>query len=560
MWYDIDKDKRKLFGGNMSKVAKYLNEHILGEVMTDPQVRSHFATDLSVLTMTPEMVVYPRVTNDIRKVARFAWQLAEKGHILALTARGSGTDDTGGAIGKGAVIALSAHMNSIFEYDGKQKLMRLQPGANAGAVQDALSLHGATIPTLGDDARYTTVGGAVAYNTTITAPNGDILPEPWVYQLEVVLANGDVLQTERLSKRELNKRKGMQGFEGDIYRKLDALIDDNKAIIDEKLYDLNDTVGYSRIRDVKRKDGSFDLTPLIIGSQGTLGIISEMIVRADFSHDAPLAGILTFGDSNDARDAVDAIAKTSPSFLEYVDSAFFEEALKHGKHYAFYDEAVRDGAASTILITGYNNYSGRARHKGIKRLGKIAKQFNARLTTSDDENSNDLAIARDVTSFVFVPSVEGESTPPLFDGAYVPRERFEDFVSAVAALAKKHRVNLPIYARPLQGTVSTRPNLQLKKVGDKQKIFKLLDDYANLVTAHNGYLISQSNEGRVKTIAAYKQLDEDVIDLFHQIKAIFDPFGILNPGVKQPNTLKELVANLRPSYDTATHADFISHY
>ncbi|MDB5177757.1 MAG: hypothetical protein JWO61_140, partial [Candidatus Saccharibacteria bacterium] len=301
----------------MSKVTKYLNEHILGEVVTEPAIRARFSTDMSVLTMTPEMVIYPRVTNDIRKVTRFAWQLAEKGHILPLTARGGGTDDTGGAIGKGAIIALSAHMNRIFEYDTKQRLLRLQPGANAGAVQDALSLQGATIPALHDDARYTTIGGAIAYNSQVLSPGKNSTTEPWVYQLEVVLANGDILQTERLSKRELNKRKGTSGFEGDIYRKLDALIDDNKALIEEKLYDSNDNVGYSQIRDVKLKDGSFDLTPLMAGSQGTLGIISEMIIKTDFSHDSPLVGVLTFSESNDARDAVDSIAKTNPSSLEY---------------------------------------------------------------------------------------------------------------------------------------------------------------------------------------------------------------------------------------------------
>jgi FAD/FMN-containing dehydrogenase len=536
----------------MSKVAKYLNEHILGEVVTDSAVRSHFSTDMSILTITPEMIVYPRVTNDIRKVARFAWQLAEKGHVLPLTARGGGTDDTGGAIGKGAIISLTAHMNSIFEYDAKQKLLRLQPGVNAGAVQDALGLQGATIPALGDDARYTTLGGVVAYASA--------QPNAMVHQLEIVLANGDLLQTERLSKRELNKKKGNQGFEGDIYRKLDALIDDNKALIDEKLYDVNDTVGYSRIRDVKLKDGSFDLAPLMIGSQSTLGIISEMIIKTDFSHESPAIAVLTFANSNDARDAVDAIAKVNPSFLDYIESGFFEEALKHGKHYAFYDNASKEQSVTTVLVAGFNDFSNRARQKGIKKLVKIASQFNAGITTSDDDTSIDLSVVRDVTAFVLIPANDGESTPPLFDGAYIPLERFEDFSSAVAALAVKHHTMLPLYAKPLDGIVSARPYLQLKKVGDKQKVFKLLDEYADLVAAHNGYLVSQTSEGRVKSVAAFKQVDDDIIDLFQQIKTIFDPYGLLNPGVKQPIELKELVASMRPSYDTSTHAEFVAHH
>lgn len=543
----------------MSKVAKYLNEHMLGEVVTDPAVRAKFATDASVLTIMPEMVIYPRVTNDIRKVARFAWQLAEKGHVLPLTARGGGSDDTGAAIGKGAIIASSAHMNRIFEYDIKQRLVRVQPGVNAGALNDALGLQGAIIPSLSDAARYSTIGGAVAYNTAnaLSGRYGSTLA--WVHQLEVVLANGDVLQTSRLSKRELSKKKGMQGFEGDIYRKLDGLIEDNKELISDKLFDAKDTVGYSAIRDVKHKDGSFDLAPLIAGSQGTLAIISEMILKAEFVNEHPAIALLTFTDSNQARDMVDSLAKLHPSFLEYFDAAYFEEALRQGKHYAFYDGAKTKGDIATVLAVGFEDFGKRSRSKHLKKIHKLAAQMGAEVVSGEDEEAKDLAIARDVTSFVLVPNEPEVSAPPLFDGVYIPFERFEDFSTAVEALAKKHHVSLPLHARPLDGIVHTRPLLQLRKVGDKQKVFKLLEEYGALVEAHRGYLISESPEGRFKANTAYKQLDDDVKELFKAIKDIFDPFGILNPGVKQPNDLKQLVASLRQSYDTAAFADFVPH-
>ena len=150
----------------MGKVAKYLNEHILGEVVTEPAVRQLYSTDSSVFQFTPEMVVYPRVTNDIRKIARFAWQLAEKGHVLPLTARGGGNDDTGAAISTGAVIVTNVHMNRMFEYDSKQKLIRTQPGASTRALNEALGMHGAVIPSFVGDSYSATVGGAIAYNTS----------------------------------------------------------------------------------------------------------------------------------------------------------------------------------------------------------------------------------------------------------------------------------------------------------------------------------------------------------------------------------------------------------
>src|SRR5688572_6001752 len=106
----------------MSKVASYLQEHLRGEVVFSSAARAHFSHDASILKITPEIIVFPYNLSDIRKLARFTWQLAEKGHTLPITPRGGGTDTTGGAIGKGAVLSLPVHMDEILEFDTKQKL------------------------------------------------------------------------------------------------------------------------------------------------------------------------------------------------------------------------------------------------------------------------------------------------------------------------------------------------------------------------------------------------------------------------------------------------------
>jgi FAD/FMN-containing dehydrogenase len=91
--------------------------------------------------------------------------------------------------------------------------------------------------------------------------------------------------------------------------------------------------------------------------------------------------------------------------------------------------------------------------------------------------------------------------------------------------------------------------LQLSRVGDKQKVFKLINDYAGLVVKYNGSLLADSAEGRLKTYAVYSRADEGVIELFKKVRKIFDPYSTLNPGVKQENELKQLVAMLRSEYN-----------
>jgi len=537
----------------MSKIASYLQEHILGEVSTNPAVLKALSTDASVLQITPEMAVYPRVTNDIRKVARFANQLAEKGHVLALTARGSGTDQTGAAIGEGISLVLPAHMNRIFEFDSKQKLIRLQPGANAKAVNDALSLQGMSIPALPASSAYSTIGGAVMNNASgpLSGRYGDM--GQWVHQLEVVLANGDVLQTERLSKRDLNKKKGLQTLEGEIYRSIDNLIEDNKQLIEEKLADdVRDNVGYASLAQVKRKDGSFDLTPLIVGSQGTLGIVSEMILKAQFVSAQQTAAFITFANKDAARDLLDALTDLSPAILEYFDGALFTLAEKQGKKYSFYNAA--SGTFDAGVLIGFDDFNDRARQHRIKKVKKLLVDVDAEIMVADGVDVDQLLAAREATAYLLSPDGKDVSAPPIFDGAYVPSERFAVFEQGMTALAEKHHVELPLHVRVLEGTVYTRPALQLHKVGDKQKIFKLLDEYSELIERCNGHLIGEAGEGRVKARFAYKHFDDDVLQLFAAVKETFDPNGILNPGVKQTAELRHLVSQLRSSYDNAAFA------
>ena len=240
----------------MNKVASYLRGHVTGEVSTREDVRDAMSTDGGILKLKPEMVIYPRNTNDIRKVARFRWQLAEKGHILPITVRGAGTDATGAAIGKGVSLVTAAHMNRIFEYDNKQKLVRLQPGVTVNAINQAMATHGVCIMPLVGSHPYGTVGGAIATATTGRLAGKYKTIDPAIDQLEVVLANGDVLQTKRVNKRELNKLKGQQGFIGDVYRGIDRIIEDYADVLDT--LKSNDAVGYNIIADVKQWTGRSD--------------------------------------------------------------------------------------------------------------------------------------------------------------------------------------------------------------------------------------------------------------------------------------------------------------
>ncbi len=541
--------------GIMSKVAAYLRGHITGEVSTRGDVRSALASDTGVLTVKPELVIYPRTTNDIRKVTRFAWQLAEKGHTLPVTVRGAGTDSTGAAIGKGVVMVMPAHMNRIFEYDARQKLVRLQPGATVSALNSALALHGTAVMSLVGSYPYGTVGGAIASAVSgmYAGKYGTIAQA--IDQLEVVLANGDVIQTGRISKKELNRRKGLQGFEGDIYRGVDGVIEEYADVLDQLRE--NDAVGYSAVADVKQRDGSFDLTPLFVGSQGTLGVISEMIMRADFRSSHVAVAGLVFANANVARDAIDDLARLNPAFLEYFDATLFETASAAGRTYGFYKEASDSFKPASVVIIGFDDFNSRHREKALKKLKKLyANNQEIKLTIADDESTDELIAALDVAHYTSLPDHIDTAGPALFSGFSVSMARLDEFMKSLADFERSEHIKLPLSGHMTTNIFSIHPTLSLHRVADKQKVFKLLDDLTKLVYAHGGTMVAEGGEGRLKTHAVYAQLDERVVEMHQAVRAVFDPLGTLNPGVKQPANVRTLASMLRKDHEGGQLARF----
>ena len=520
----------------MSKVATYLRGHLAGEVDFRTDLRAARARDAGILAIAPEMVVSPRNTSDIRKTARFSWQLSERGHALPLVARGAGYGINGGAVGRGAQISLAAHMNTIFEYDSKQRLARLQPGVTIQALQSALALQGTGVLAL-DGLERGTIGGAIADNAAgyLAGKYGSLAAN--VSQLEVVLANGDVLQTGKISKRELSRKKGQQDLEGDIYRGVETILEDYAdeiSTIHER-----DQTGYNSIARVRDRDGSIDLTPLFIGSQGTLGIISEMILRVDFRSQHLDTAALVFASADTARDMLDELRRFAPAFVKYFDATLVRRAVQVGYKASWFQE-VGGKAPQAVILVGFDDFNARARAKGKKKLEKICGSVADVSLVLDDDARASLLTLLDIACYSTLPDRAGVGVPPLLSDWFVPPERFEDFTKALMALGNKLRVELPIAVDGLTELVSAYPLAPIAQASDRQKLMRLFDETARLVHQYGGAIVGQHSEGRLLSRFAYECIGARRVDMYRAIRKLFDPLGTLNPGVKQLNDVRQL--------------------
>jgi FAD/FMN-containing dehydrogenase len=531
----------------MSKIAVYLNEHILGEVSSAKSLRKKYSTDGSVLTITPEIVAFPKVTNDVRKIARFTWQLAEKGHVVPMTVRGYGGDTSGAAIGKGIVIDTSRHLNQIIQVGVKDKLVHVQPGSALDAVNTVLKWQGMTLPgALSHSDRSVSVGGAIA--TDSVGANGSVSDS--IDRLEVVLANGDVIETGKIRQRDVRRKLGLQTFEGEIYRKLEGLLEDNDELIKQIAADpVRDNTGYKRIADVRSKDGSFNLTPLFIASQGTLGIISEVVLKTNFYAQAETHAVVSVDSLETARDLSEKLLELNPDEITIFDGDLFRRAAKQGTKFTALGSVEQIGAVVYIRLNDFKEHT--QLHK-LKKIRKLIQKLEFGIVDSTERDVQEFRKIASVAQSLQFGAADEHPSVPLLNGASIPYERREAFEAAMAELGSKHHVQLPLVLNVYAGTYDVHPLLHLDSVSDKQKVFKLLGEYAALVNKCGGAFVSDGAEGRLKSTAAWEVLDSEYAALYEQIRAIFDPFGTLNPGVKQKNDLRTLIAALRGSYDTAS--------
>ena len=369
----------------MSKAAHYLQEHLLGEVMTSPDARKYFATDSSIFTLAPSLIVYPRNENDVRKTARFTWQLAERGRVIPITARGSGTDQTGAALGSGIMLVFPAHMNRIVELDPKNGSVVVEPGLNYGRLEQTLHTHERFLPPYPESYEYSTVGGAVANNASGEKTLKYGATRGYVKSLRVVLANGEVIETFRLSKRDLNKKLGLSTFEGEVYRSLDQLLEDNRALVEKlDIAVTKNSAGYDLL-DVKRADGSFDLTPLFVGSQGTLGIISEITMDTELYNPSKELFLAEFDSFDKATQAILELRATPqlPSAIEMVDGQLLSLVERLNPNQL--KDIIHKPLPAVALLVEIDD-DGRQKKKIVKRTEKILHDLATSVTSATDPN------------------------------------------------------------------------------------------------------------------------------------------------------------------------------
>lgn len=529
----------------MNRIAIYLNQHIDGVVYSAPSVLEHYSTDRSLLKFHPRIVAVPANTNDVRRLVKFSNQLAAKKISLPITVRGAGYSKTGSSIGNGLIIS-TEKLNHIQEIDTRQRLIRVQAGVTLGELKKSLGVHGLDLPVSGNPRE--TIGGLIAKNAAASVNTEPSTIADFVEEAEIVLSDGSLIQTFNHNQRGLKKKLEQKDLEGEIYRQIKTILDKQSDTVTKIALTTQNRSGYSGIKAVQEKR-NFDLLPLFCGSEGTLGIITEVILRVEPVFESPDWFAIPCADGNDYVRIVQLLKKLKFTDIEVYDASLFDQAESTGKKLGFYRKIPKNGY---LIIANAKDDARRDRRYKFFKLKKalVAKD---KLIIEDVKNARDF-IAVGENLLAFLNDAGSSFFLPLVDGAYVPEERQAEFLRGLQLMSEKFKLKLAVYGSADFNTFTVRPSFSPATPEGRKSLITFLRNYLRLLDHCDGYPCGDAPEGRFLAMFTRPSEDTETLALYGKIKEIFDPYDILNPGLKQEVEPRNVLRHFRTDYNSGVNS------
>jgi len=516
-------------------LVRYLRRHISGEVRFDDTSRRLYSTDASHYQILPLGVVVPRNADDLTATVQIASELG-----VPITARGGGTSLSGQSIGPGIVIDCSKFMNQIGEVDVTGRKVRVQPGVVLDQLNRELAKFGLLFGPEVATASRATLGGMIGNNSAgsrsiVYGKTGD-----HVRSLRMIGANGSPLEFADLSRSDYEKKIEHRNFEGDVYRSVDRIVRENADEIERRFPKILRRVSGYNLADLKlgtRNSGLGtssqlpSLLPLLVGSEGTLGVIAEaeisLVPRP--RHRGLL--VLQFESLAAALDTLQLCLELEPSAVELMDQMLIDLAREqrslkdtmaavHGRPAALF---MVEFASDDATDVSYRVHELERRARGVKGL-------TASVPALDPELRDPLWALRSA-ALPLLFGMPGDRKPVTFcEDAAVAPERLPEFAARFREIFLRHGTDGAFYGHASVGCLHIRPVLNLHDPLDVRKMRSIMEEVTDLVLAFGGSLSGEHGDGLVRSEWNRKMFGPQIYEAFRQVKRAFDPENVLNPG------------------------------
>ncbi len=532
-----------------------------GEVEDTSEVLTKYSRDASIFAIRPQVVERPLNAQDICATVEFVNEKKKvpKTH-LSITARSAGTDMSGGPLNDSIILDMVAHCNHLLELGDSYAVV--EPGMYFRDFDLQTKKKNLELPSYTASREINTVGGMVANDSGGEKNLKYGKTARYVEELEVVLSDGNVHTLKLLRGDVLKEKCAEDSFEGRLYKKVAELVSFGRSIIEKHkpLVEKNSS-GYA-LWDIGDGVDSLNLARLMVGAQGTLGIITK--IKFSLVHPKPYSAmaIIFLHNLAELGRVVPQVLLHKPDSFESYDDHTFALGVKYFLEFAaqmkvniislafsFLPElwsVVTGGIPKLVLMV---EFCAQTQEEALTKAEDVAEEIrettglSVRVARSEKTSRKYWVIRRESFNLLR-KKVRGKRTVPFIDDFVVPPQSLPEFLPKLEEILSHYRLTYTIAGHVGDGNFHIIPLVDPNDPSLARTIDELSHRVYDLVLSYQGSITGEHNDGLIRTPYVEKMFGPEMYGLFHEIKALFDPQDIFNPGKKVGLTFSDAFAHL----------------
>jgi FAD/FMN-containing dehydrogenase/Fe-S oxidoreductase len=511
------------------EVARALQREIQGQVRCDLLSRQLYSTDASDFRQVPLGVVLPSGVADVQAAVTVAAH-----HRASLVPRGGGSSLSGQAVGAGLVLDMSRHMNRLLEINTQQRWVWVESGLVLDQLNAALAPHGLMVGPDPASSAVATLGGMTGNNSTGSHSIRYGLMVDHVLAVEVVLSDGSLALLEDKPLAAVGAASGAQTPAAGLYRRVAEIVHGCGDEIRQRYPKTwRNVAGYNlNLLHRQLDSGRLNLASLVVGSEGTLAVVTKIKLGVVARPRATRLMILQFDELRTALESVPRILEHRPAAVELMTQPTLKLAHDHPVAGRRLRQFVA-GLPDAILIVELAGDTGDA-------VAADAAALAAAMTTPSGCRRVGHCVAPEEIATVWsirkaiVGLMASQPKPTkrtgIIDDAAVPVEDLVSFTREVMQAGRRHGVEVNFDAHASAGCLHMCPEFNLKTWDGLRRLELLSKEISAIAMAHGGTTTGEHGDGLARSHFLRQLYGDQLYQAFREIKTLFDPANRLNPG------------------------------
>jgi len=520
------------------------------DMRTDAATKEEYSHDASIYELVPEAVISPKNTRDVSRLIAFVTAHKHSYPSLALTARSAGTCMSGASIGSSLVVDMTRHFNTI--HTASSTLLHTQPGVYIRDIDPELAKHNAMLGCIPASRALNTIGGMVGNNSAGEQSLRYGNTDKSVRELSVVLRDAQEYIFAPINKKQLDVKMKQSNFEGEIYRRVYQLIEANYDEIKQARPRAHkNSMGYNLWAVWDRDTGIFDLTQLLTGSQGTLGIITDIKMAAvpKAKHSGLLLVYLT--NVKHLGEIIPLVTSHHPATFEGFDDITFNLGIKYFTMFRKQLGTKEWLKQQTMLLGSVAKFRGHLPNiiMMVEFEGDTYDEVNSKIVALDNDLKNHRIKVRTeiegneelskpfweirrASLALLRNQIHGKYAAAFMDDMAVEPRFVPEFFPQVRKIVRKYKLAATIAGHFGDGNFHIIPLMTITDPAEQLKIEPAMRELIPIVLKYGGTMAGEHNDGMIRGPWLRTQFGDTMYELFKDTKEIFDPEYIFNPHKK----------------------------